>query len=443
MRSDSGEESLGTPPAAIPAPSLHKKTHGNTHWTSEDTKMPEYKGIEFLRNKLTQKRSRIDIRYRFYEMKHFAADMKISTPPALRGWMASFGWCGKAVDSLADRLVLRTFENDTYGISDIYLMNNQDVLSDSAILGALICACSFIYISQDEDGFPQMRVIDGRDATGCIDPITNMLTEGYAVLESNKLTGTPTVEVYLLPYETQTYVEGKLTGTFKHPAPYPLLVPVIYRPDAKRPFGHSRISRACMDYQDIAARTVKRSEISAEFYSFPQKYVLGMDPDADQMDKWKATMSSMLRFDKDEDGDRPAVGQFQAASQSPHAEQLRMIAGLFAGETGLTLDDLGFPSQNPSSSEAIKASHESLRLTARKAQRTLGTGFLNAGYLAACLRDGTDYKRNQLARTKVCWEPIFEPDITALGAIGDAVGKIQAAFPDYFTEAKLRDLTGI
>lgn len=405
--------------------------------------MPEYKGIEFLRNKLSQKRGRIDIRYRFYEMKHFAADMEISTPPKLRGWMSSFGWCGKAVDSLADRLVLRDFGHDVYGMSEIYAMNNQDVLADSAVLGALICACSFIYISQDDSGYPLMRTIDGRDATGEIDPITNMLTEGYAVLESDKLTGRPKMEVYLIPYETHVYTNGELTSVFHHPAPYPLLVPVIYRPDARRPFGHSRISRACMDYQDSAARTVKRSEIAAEFYSYPQKYILGMDPEADRMDRWQAMMSAMLRVDKDEDGDRPTVGQFQQQSMAPHTEQLRMFAGLFAGETGLTLDDLGFPSANPSSSEAIKASHETLRLTARKAQRTLGTGFVNAGYLAACLRDGMDYKRNQVAQTKVNWEPIFEPDVTALGAIGDAVGKIQTAFPDYFDENKLKDLTGI
>ena len=273
--------------------------------------MSEYKGIAFLRNKLAQKRGRIDLRYRFYEMKYFAKDMEISTPPKLRGWMSSFGWCGKAVDSLADRLVLRGFEKDTYGMSDIYLLNNLDVLADSAVLGALICACSFIYISQDDSGFPQMRVIDGRDATGIIDPITNMLTEGYAVLEADKVTGNPKVEVYLLPYETWLYEDGKHVSTFRHPAPYPLLVPVIYRPDAKRPFGHSRISRACMDYQNSAARTVKRSEIAAEFYSYPQKYILGMDSDAERMDKWQATMSAMLRIDKDEDGDKPVVGQFQ------------------------------------------------------------------------------------------------------------------------------------
>lgn len=198
-----------------------------------------------------------------------------------------------------------------------------------------------------------------------------------------------------------------------------------------------------MDLQDSAARTLKRSEISAEFYSYPQRYVLGMDPDAEQMDKWRAAMSTMLRIDKDDNGDRPTVGSFTQQSMTPHLEQIRVLAGMFAGETGLTLDDLGFPSQNPSSSEAIKAAHENLRLMARKAQRDFSVGLLNAGYLAACIRDGQEYRRNQLYQTKIKWEPIFEPDVSSLSGIGDAVQKIQGAFPDYFTEEKLNELTGI
>lgn len=405
--------------------------------------MPEYKGIDYLRNKLSAKKPRIDKRYEFYEMKHKAEDMEISTPPQLK-WrmMSALGWCEKAVDSLSDRLVFGGFKDDAYNLTEIYQLNNQDVLVDSAILGALICSCSFIYITQGETGEPLMRTIDAGKATGIIDPTTNMLKEGYAILEIDDK-GKPLVEAHLLPHQTDVYEDGKFVRSFRHPAPHPLLVPVIYKPDAKRPFGHSRISRACMDYQDSAARTIKRSEISAEFYSYPQKYVLGMDPDAEQMEKWKATMSAMLRIDKDDDGDKPTVGQFQQQSMTPHLDQIKVFAGMFAGETGLTLDDLGFPSQNPSSSEAIKASHESLRLTARKAQRDFGVGFLNAGYLAACLRDGIDYKRNQLYETTVRWMPIFEPDLSSLAGVGDAVQKIQTSFPGYFDEEKLNELTGI
>lgn len=120
-----------------------------------------------------------------------------------------------------------------------------------------------------------------------------------------------------------------------------------------------------------------------------------------------------------------------------------MFAGLFAGETGLTLDDLGFASGNPASSEAIKAAHENLRLKAKAAQRSFGSGLLNAGYLAACVRDNQAYKRNQFYLTTPKWEPVFEPDSTAMSGIGDAAIKLQQSFPDYFDEEKLRDLMGV
>ena len=402
----------------------------------------EFRGMQYLKNGLSGKRLRVNLRYKYYEMKNVARDFGISTPPDLKYWMGVLGWCGRAVDALADRLTFQRFENDVFDFNGIYAANNQDVLIDSAILGALISSCDFIYITADDSGFPLMRVIDGRSATGIIDPTTNMLKEGYAVIEYDDH-DMPLIEAYFVPGRTDIYEKGQFSYSVSNVAPYPLLVPVIYRPDAVRPFGHSRISRACMSIVDSAVRTVKRSEIAAEFYSYPQKYILGMDSSAEQMDKWRASMSSLLRIDKDEDGDKPQVGQFQTAAQTPHTEQLREFAGLFAGETGLTLDDLGFPSQNPSSSEAIKAAHETLRLTARKAQRTFGTGLLNAGYLAACVRDDYPYLRRQVSNTRLQWAPIFEPDITALSGVGDAVQKIQTSFPDYFTEDKLRELTGI
>lgn len=341
---------------------------------------------------------------------------------------------------MADRLVFYQFDNDNFDMNGIYAMNNPDIIFDSAVLSALISSCSFIYISKDDDGFPRMQVIDGGNATGIIDPITGMLTEGYAVLERKE--GIPVLEAYFTREETIYYVNGKIGDTYKNDTPYALLVPIIYKPDAVRPFGHSRISRSCMNIQQSALRTLRRAEVSAEFYSFPQKYALGIDPDL-EIDKWQASMSSLLMFSKDSDGDKPVVGQFSQQSMTPYFEQLKMFAGVFAGETGLTLDDLGFPSDNPSSQEAIKAQHENLRLAARKAQRSFGTGFLNAGYLAACVRDEFAYRRRQVYLTKPLWEPIFEPDTTMLSGIGDGAIKSNQAVPGYFNKDNLRNITGI
>lgn len=402
-----------------------------------------YKGIGYLRNKLNQKKNRVDTRYKYYEMKNVARMMNTVDAPELHWLKHVVGWCGKAVDGVADRLLFKKFEGDNFDLTEVFQMNNPDTFYDSAVLSACISSCCFVYISADEIGYPRLQVIDGGNATGIIDPITGLLKEGYAVLERDDR-GKPTTEAYFVPYTTEIIRKGaKRSQIIKHKVPYPLLVPIIHRPDARREFGRARISRACMSITDAALRTLTRMDISAEFYSFPQKYVTGLSNDAEPLNKWKATISSMLSFTKDEDGDSPSLGQFTQQNMGPYIDQLRSLASLFSGETGLTLDDLGFPSDNPSSSDAIKAAHENLRLAARKAQRTFGSGFLNVGYLAACLRDEFAYERRQLYLTKPIWEPIFEPDAAMLSAMGDGVIKFNQAVPGYFDKDNLENMTGI
>lgn len=405
--------------------------------------MPEYKGIQYLKTKLALKQIRVRKRYQYYEMKNLTFDFGISTPPDLKMWNSCVGWCAKAVDALADRMDFRGFHDDYFEIGRIYELNNMDVLIDAAILGALIGSCDFIYISEDETGYPRLQVIDGYNATGIIEPTTGMLNEGYAVLERDQA-GLVKREAYFTYEWTAYYENGTLTDYRENAAPYPLLVPIVFRPDAVRPFGHSRISRACMSLTGSALRTIKRSEISAEFYSFPQKYITGTDPNAEQMEKWKAAMSMLLQIDRNEDGGNDIkVGQFSQQSMEPHLKQLEMFASLFAGETGMTLDDLGFPQSNPSSSDAIRAAHENLRLTARKAQKTFGSGFINAGFLAACVRDRRGYSRSQIYMTKPVWAPPFPADVTMLGAIGDGLSKINDFIPGYIDEDKIFEVTGI
>jgi hypothetical protein len=307
----------------------------------------------------------------------------------------------------------------------------------------LIASCSFIYVSEDETGYPRLQIINGDDATGIINPTTGLLNEGYAVLERNIL-GQPIKEAYFTHEFTAFYDNGQLVEERRYKVQEPMLVPIVFRPDAKRPFGHSRITRACMAAVGSALRTIKRSEISAEFYSFPQKWATGLDADATELDKWSAAMSAMMRFTLNEDGtDHVKLGQFSQQSMTPHIEQLKMFASQFAGEVGLTLDDLGFPQSNPASYEAIRASHENLRLTARAASKSFNVGILNAGYLAACIRDDYAYTRQQITITTPMWLPPFRADVSMLSGIGDAIQKINTTYPDYLTEEKILEITGI
>lgn len=406
------------------------------------------RGPVYLSRKLQKKRTRALLRYKYYEQKQRATDLHISTPRGLEWYSVVNGWCTKAVDNLADRLQFDGFEEDTFNFKDMFDLNNPDILFDDAMLSALITSCSFVYISKGEvvDGKPRMRfqVIDGSNATGVIDDFTKLMTEGYAVLERDD-TEKVVSYAYFMPGRTEVYVTGEVepvaVETFN--SKYCALVPIIYRPDARRLFGHSRISRACMDYTKTAMNTIKRMEIASEFYSFPQKYATGLSQDAEQMDSWKATMSAMLTFTKDEDGDKPTLGQFQSGSMAPFVEELKALASMFAGETGLTLDDLGFVTSNPSSADAIKAGHEQLRLTAVKAQRCFSVGFKNVGYIGACIRDNAAYRREELFKTKINWKPIFEPDAAMLSLIGDGVLKINQAMEGFIDSDKMRRLTGI
>ena len=402
--------------------------------------------IEKLRKKLKAKRNRGLLRYEYYEEKQRARDLGISTPEGLEWFNCVNGWCTKAVDGLADRLQFDQFENDNFMFKEMFDQNNPDIFFDDAILSALITSCSFVFISKGEEGRVRFQIIDGTNATGVLDDFTKLLVEGYAVLDRDDK-GNPISEAYFTPGKTEVYTKGSdevAIETFK--CNYCALVPIIYKPDARRPFGHSRISRACMEYSKAAMRTLKRTEISAEFYSFPQKYATGLSQDAELMDSWKATMCAMLTFTKDEDGERPTLGQFQQGSMAPHVEELKSIASMFAGETGLTLDDLGFVTSNPSSAEAIKAAHEGLRLIAAKAQRCFAVGFKNVGYVGACLRDDQAYTREEIFETRVAWRPVFEPDAATLSLIGDGVLKLNQAMQngnDYINEDRMRRLTGI
>lgn len=405
----------------------------------------ELQGIEYLRNKLNVHKNRVDTRYKQYAMKYNDKMIGITIPPAIRSkYRSVLGWCSKGVDALADRLVFREFANDDFEVNEIFQANNPDVFFDSAVLSALIASCAFVYVSKGEDDIPRLQVIEASNATGVIDPITGLLTEGYAVLERDKY-NSPTIEAYFGPgYTDYYYADSSIEDNrIKHNFNHPLLVPVVHRPDPVRPFGRSRITRSGMYYQRYAKRTLERADVTAEFYSFPQKYVTGLSNDAEPMDSWKAAVSAMLQFTKDDTGDKPTLGQFTTASMTPFTEQLKTAAAGFAGEMGLTMDDLGFASDNPSSVEAIKASHENLRLAGRKAQRSLGSGLLNVAYIAACLRDEFPYQRYQFNKTIPKWEPLFEADASALSLIGDGAIKLNQAMPGYVNSEVMRDLTGI
>ncbi|MEG3344435.1 hypothetical protein RFM10_11570, partial [Streptococcus suis] len=144
-----------------------------------------------------------------YAMQHRDSSFGITIPPNIRQQYRSvLGWCAKGVDSLADRLVFREFDNDQFQVNDIFQQNNPDVFFDSVVLSSLIGSCSFVYLTKVENKV-RLQVIESSNATGILDPITGLLTEGYAVLQRDD-NGNPKLEAYFTADYT-IYVSG---GTF-------------------------------------------------------------------------------------------------------------------------------------------------------------------------------------------------------------------------------------
>lgn len=179
--------------------------------------MSDLRGMYYLKRKLNQKRHRVEIRYDYYNMKNALHDFNITIPKEWRWLKETLGWCGTAVDSLADRLVFRGWKNDNFDLQGIFDMNNKDIFFDSAVLSACISSCCFVYISAGDDGFPVLEVIDGGNATGIIDSTTGMLTEGYAVLKRNE-NKYPVIEAYFTPDVTEFHVKGEEPYQIENPA---------------------------------------------------------------------------------------------------------------------------------------------------------------------------------------------------------------------------------
>ncbi len=390
------------------------------------------------------KRTWINSKYDAYEIKNQPYDPSPILPGRERSaYNSQLGWCTKAVDSLANRLTFEGFENDFTNMWEVFKMNNPDILLDSAITSALISACSFIYVSKDADGEINLQTIDGRYATGTLHPITRMLTEGYAILDVDDQ-GNPLLEAYFTPEQTEYYrKDSKEVEIIPNPTGYCLLVPVIYRPDTgSRAFGQSRISKDMINIQNHARFTITCMEVAREFGAFPQKYVVGLAQDA-EFDTVKNAYKQFLAIDKDADGDKPVVGQFNQISLSSYIAQLETYAKMFSGVSGLTVDDLGFTTLNPSSSQAIKANHSELELMAKKAQNDFSSAFLNVGMVATSLRNETQILRKAFADVRPLWKPVFNMDNSSISSLGDGIIKINQAVPGAIDAKVIKELTGL
>lgn len=378
----------------------------------------------------------------YYDHKNTLEDLGIAIPPDLTDIAIVLGWPSKAVDVLARRCKFERFvtpgtDEDSLGVQELWRDNDMSIELPQTISSSLLHSCAFLMATPGMVGEPDV-LISSQSAlygSGLWDHRLRRLKAALSIMEFNDL-GLVQQFVFFMYGKTIRCVrrEGNTWEIERFVNDLDRLpVEVLpYKPRLDRPFGSSRINRTVMGLTDSALRTLFRMEISAEFYSSPQRWIMGadesmfVDESGQPKSQWQAIIGRVWAAGRDEDGNAPTVGEFHPASQQPHIEQLRALSAVFASETSLPLRALGIVQDNPSSAEAMESEERDLIIEANYALDCYGPRIVRLMQTALQIRDGWDEMPDEVAELDVRWS---DPSNPPASAAADAVVKLLGAMP--------------
>lgn len=402
--------------------------------------LPEayYTEIKSLHDRIIAHRTTSAEKESYYNGENRIHDLGVAIPPSMKNLDISLDWCSKAVDSVSSRLMLEGFvapETDLneLGLQQIINENNFLVESSSMFTSALLHGVSFLMVYQGNEAFGEpktiIRPVSATHATGRWSANSRKLSSALVILDEEN--GSPTrlffansaviVNLSYVDREWQVQIDENPLG--KTP-----VFPVRYNPSLAQPFGRSRISKAMLSLTQQALRTMLRLEVSSEFFSSPQRYILGaesemfMDENGDMVNEWSLMLGRVMSMpSREEDGENVEVGQFAAASPEPHLATLRQLTNNFAGASSLPASALGYTSQaNPNSAESVKAQLEELLVICRDSQRTFDDGLIDAIITALELHNDLEIPEDVRSMTTL-WT---DPSTPSLSSQADAMSKI-------------------
>lgn len=202
---------------------------------------------------------------------------------------------------------------------------------------------------------------------------------------------------------------------------------MTHRASARQPLGKSRLTKTVRRIIQEVGRQKRREEIAEEFYSYPQRYMLGIAEKAKKDPQLDSSIGKVWVVNKDEDGDSPTVGQLSQMSIDGFEKAKKDKARDFCAETALTLRNLGYETANPTSAESLSAMSDDLLLEATNWQEELGVQIKNIAITLRMAIDGVTEVPDAMNELIPAWKPIFQLDV---GAAGDAAVKIQQAAPE-------------
>ena len=391
-------------------------------------------------------------KYCYFNANQNVVDLGISMPKNFRGLKPGVGWASRAVNTLSDRINFDGFANDKVGINDLLDDTGAFTVFGKAKSDALIAGCAFIAVLPTKDSV-KLLPFTAVEATGTIDQRTGLLDNGLAVLRWYQYDPTDVnakgwSKVGLIPQDyalftkdyTAYFINQQLAWITVNPTKRPLLHVITHRQSADRPFGKSRISNTVRRIIDEVGRLKVRYEIAAEFYSTPQRYVNGLADGSVDNATLEAALGKIWTITKDEDGEKPEIGQLAQMSINQFSDQKKDLARDFCAETALTLRNLGYETANPTSAESLSAMSDDLLLEAQACQTEFGREFREIAISARMAIDKTDIIPSGLRAIEASWKPVFQIDVASAG---DAAYKLIQAMPELAGTTTLYRMLGM
>lgn len=319
-----------------------------------------------------------ELRTGYYELSNVAKRISNVVPPQYYQAASTLGWNARAVDKLAERSAVdgvawAAGSVDDLGWIEIERENYARSEFASAILASLTHGVSWLVVSQGMDSSEpdvMIHAYDALSASGLWNGRTRSL-DAFMAVSAYDSDGNPSALTLWVPGEVivcRKAIRNWSVQRSEHNYGVPV-TPIVYRPrPPRRPFGYSRITRSTMDAQDRAVRTLVRLEGMSDIYSFAEQIVIGADPEAFVSDNnpWARVMGRWKGLPDDADTDseklaRAEVQQLNAQSPQPHLDAFRLHAGIFSGETGIPITELGIiAGVNQSTTDASENAQQQL-----------------------------------------------------------------------------------
>lgn len=387
-------------------------------------------------------RGRNRILRQYYEMKSRVRNLGISIPAGFEDIYDKMecvtGWCHKAVHAHAMRSVFDGYVFE--GRSDPELdalvrANRMRSLYQQVCASALVYGVSAMTVMRGGPGQPAVKVRAHSANQFCAlwDKDEERIACGIVLSDVDRA-GNPSRYVVHMPDAVLTLAredppllpDGQYAGAIRwacseepNPMGRPLMELFVNDPDLDRPLGHSIITPELMGIVDKAMRDVMRMDVGGEFYTFPQRYILGaakdlfsvpppegteVDEDGDPVDeegrkielpqspvaKFQAYMGALMAITRDENGDVPSVGQFSPTSADNFTMAFENDAQRFSGATNVPLAQLGVLSNTYTSSDALNATNDPLVLEVETMNKRNAEAMEQVAHMIMAVRDDVD-----------------------------------------------------